>query len=632
MKHGDYNSQIELLFGILPKMFHDLYRIIDPHNPFFPFDSNVELARDLAYVDRRVKNEGLKFLTVTLPLLGKWVDSLLEGGLSSPPLGFAPFYKVYIHAEVYEVPRFMRAPLSEMVATVATIREGGPTEKMDSALLLVKAIRTVCYCFYKLETPIDSELLEETFQKFKSNDDDAEVPWCRLSQAVIARASMLCERILKEPDGREFIDLTDIIPKHGPGAVASGERDEQKWEFSHLYSSLHQVYPYYDYMYGVRAGYESQHLRDNLHKYKAMLRNSTPTSKVVAVPKDSRGPRIICAEPLEYQFIQQGVANVLTPHLEKRSIARGQINFEDQTVNASLALTSSATREFATIDLKDASDLVSLDLARSILPEKLWKYFAATRSTHARLPNGEVIQMKKFAPMGSALCFPVESLLFYCISVAALINEGIPEREALRLCYVYGDDIIVPTVHVIAVIGSLEMVGLRVNQQKCCYRSYFRESCGCDAFAGVDITPQRIKKVPGRGPLDGNAHRAWLAYASLFWSMKFFQSAMYCIKVVEESIGCRIPITKKSEDYLSAVIPDLAWTYERYPKQRWNADLQRLEAFLWVTRPVTRETTLGSWERMLRSVTSPIMAADPTRVVVKDATKMTKRWVAIPLA
>jgi hypothetical protein len=133
--------------------------------------------------------------------------------------------------------------------------------------------------------------------------------------------------------------------------------------------------------------------------------------KVVLVPKTLKGPRVIAEEPCCMQYVQQGIRDVLYDLLEnKNRFTSGHINFRDQTVNQSLALASSSDGRLATIDLSDASDRVPYDLALLMFQSnpEVMEAIDSCRSLRAVLPSGQVIgPLRKFASMGSALCFPV---------------------------------------------------------------------------------------------------------------------------------------------------------------------------------------------------------------------------------
>ena len=622
MTSGIQNSHIETLLGLTEKMLADLsVPLVSLERSFraVPYDAEDaefvirRLSRDFSTIKRRVKHEGIEYLTITLPRLGKWLDEMLNRGMFLPrPEGFHPYdefeYPVFLSVFWKYVKNYFDVPT----------RYAG---NEDLFLCTVRKVRSLLFAFYKLEVPTTQRLIDQAYARFVESDAQCGVLWSKTSQAICNEAAKLLDITLAGKHSNYF-EPYDIRPSHGPGAVATGEKLEQKWVFSHFYSSLHQQYPYYEYMYGCKENGNVYHLRDFVSRYRKMVRDVVPTSKVVAVPKDSRGPRIICVEPLEYQFIQQGVAKKLVRHIERQWILAGHINFSDQTINQSLALAGSKTGEWATIDLKDASDMVSLELFYAVWPKHLLKAFAALRTSHATLPSGEVVHMKKFAPMGSALCFPVESTIFYACCVGILMTmRNLTFDVARQSVYVYGDDIIVPTVHVQAVIRGLEEVGLIVNTSKCCFESNFRESCGVDACHGSIITPQRVRKLPGQRPSDGIAHKAWLAYAANFYAVGMPQAAMYCYRHVCNVLGREIPITRNETSYLSAIIPSLEWSLEDYQEKAWDANLQSWTAKLWTVVEKRRPTTLSSWDRLSRNLLMPTEDCDPDEVVVPKATK-----------
>lgn len=615
---GTQNSHIELLLGLYRTMFDDLNSHLCSLYDCLPID-NIRrreaprgFNRDVETLSRRINNEGLQFATIRLPKLGGYVDYWLEHGTRAERVeGFHPYDELGYPVFMQDFWRFFHAFTADEF----------PEEYKERSLRVIRIARSIFYSLYKLEGAPSADQLNSAYQKFVENDEDCGVPWTVRSHALLEDMGLVLEEVLEGFDPKE-----NIRPKHGPGAVATGERLEGKWCFTHFYPRLHAEYPYYEYMYGIRNGVLSEQLRSLKERWFGMIRDCVPTSKVVAVPKDSRGPRIICAEPLEIQFIQQGVARNLVRYIERESRAAGQVNFTRQEINQRLALRGSADGSLCTLDMKDASDLVSLELFRAVWPKRLFKAFMATRSTHANVPNYGSLELKKYAPMGSALCFPVESLIFYACCVSALIREGVAPSVALRLVHVYGDDLVVPTTYAEDVIVALESIGLRVNNSKCCYRSKFRESCGVDAYDGVVITPQRIRKLPGLRPSDGAAHSAWLSYASNFWSLGMTKSSMYCLTLVESVLG-DIPVTAEPASYLSAVIPDLAWSYKDYKRVRWNAGTQSLQAYVWTSKDVKRPAVYADpYDRLLANLLVGGEDCDLSEVVVPKATKIIKRW------
>jgi hypothetical protein len=117
----------------------------------------------------------------------------------------------------------------------------------------------------------------------------------------------------------------------------------------------------------------------------------------------------------------------------------------------------------------------------------------------ARLPDGSIIPLKKFASMGSALCFPVESLVFYTaiLAIRASIQGRFPSARLLRSLakdvFVYGDDLIVPAHEASAICDGLETLGFKVNQRKSFWTGKFRESCGKEYFDGFDVSVVKVR-------------------------------------------------------------------------------------------------------------------------------------------
>jgi len=622
VNNGVQNSHDETYLVLFSRMLDDIYQTIQEVSqkyPFFPDCSQRDLLRmkerDYEYVVKRTRKEGLQFLTISLPKLGKWVDQGLQSGGNWPiaPKGFHPY------SEGGQYPRLFGPIWRGMIFAIIHATN---TDNLDDLFTrLIRQLRTLLFCFYKLETPFTDEQKSVAVKSYISNDAGCGIIWSGYTSSIIEGATRVVKWAMKG------VNLTDITPKHGPGAVSTGERYEGKWVFSHYYHKLHRVYPYYEYMYGVRENGHANHLLALVKRYRSMDRNKIPTNKLVLVPKDSRGPRTICAEPLEFQFIQQGLARNIVHFLETISPCKGQINFTSQEVNRALALSSSADCKFATLDLKDASDLVSLELVRLLFPKGIFARLDATRSDCTLLPNGEVIALKKFAPMGSALCFPIESMVFYAVCCAALLSKGVPFNVAVRSVFVYGDDIIVTNEHWPDVVMALEEVGLAVNIEKCCVGPIFRESCGMDALCGVPVTPVRVKKVPCRRPSEGTQAMAWLEYSKHFHGAHMPQASAFCREVVIGVYGF-VPYVSRPEPYLSVCIPELETPLKEYPKLRWCKGLQLHQAKLFCVSPKKRKTTLDGHDRLLRSLVDPVHGL-PDEVVERDTTQTRMRWCNI---
>jgi hypothetical protein len=232
--------------------------------------------------------------------------------------------------------------------------------------------------------------------------------------------------------------------------------------------------------------------------YKGLQR----TCQLVCVPKSTTKNRTISKEPTTLQYLQQDVRRALDDYFCSHPDL--QIDLHDQGKSRILAVEGSATGSYATIDLSNASDSVSAALVEDIFDGLPILYpLMATRSTHCDVKSNdgsvaEVIEMKKFAPMGSSTCFPVETMIFTIICEASVrLTTG---RASRRLNYrVYGDDIVIRAEYAQEVLCLLEDCGFTANRSKSfgidgIESHHFREACGVEALDGADITPLRLSR------------------------------------------------------------------------------------------------------------------------------------------
>jgi len=221
-------------------------------------------------------------------------------------------------------------------------------------------------------------------------------------------------------------------------------------------------------------------LGDGRPKFLTRLRAG---NELFTVPKDSEIDRCACKEPDINMYIQKGAGDYISSCLRRIGI-----NLNDQTRNRSLAQEGSLTGRLATVDLKSASDSVTLGFVAEMLPVCWYTHLSSARSP-VTIIDGEVHRNEMFSSMGNGFTFELESLLFYALAKAACYFTGIRGTVS-----VYGDDIIVPS----EVYPSLEIVleyfGFEVNSKKSFNTGPFRESCGGHYHDGIDITPFYVKE------------------------------------------------------------------------------------------------------------------------------------------
>lgn len=300
---------------------------------------------------------------------------------------------------------------------------------------------------------------------------------------------------------------------HGPGCVYDGEEGFDKWDFREFEQLDDRVYDL-----APPVGRVVEYYLPPPETGKTRIRISV-------VPKDFRKHRIICIEQKELMFAQQGLMKTLFERVHRLLLTHPSINFEDQGLSQKL----SRDYKFATIDLKDASDRVSKRLCRLLLPKEAWVLLTRYRATRLEIRSGELIPYETMFTMGNALCFPIETLIFWSLSLAAMLVAD-EKRSGTRLVTdqffsamrngdgetatpckwspdhpmrawhrryrltVFGDDIVIPDRFYSDVVGVLESCNFVINREKTCHaNSPIRESCGAYWTWGYDTRIVRFK-------------------------------------------------------------------------------------------------------------------------------------------
>lgn len=250
--------------------------------------------------------------------------------------------------------------------------------------------------------------------------------------------------------------------------------------------------------------------------------------RVLFVPKGANSKRVISAEPTVNQWVQQSLLRHLADFLPHSIF---QVTMEDQTRNQELAYEGSWSRNYATIDLSSASDTVTYQLVEALFKGHwLWEWLWACRTRFATLDE-QRIPLEKFAPMGSAVCFPIESMIFSAVVLLAMQRQGVHRRFV-----VYGDDIICHREVYEEVLRLLKELHFSVNEKKSFFpESPFKESCGKEYYYGSDVTPFRIprffKGMKTAEDLRGAPQLldAWVSLANGFFRAGLYLARSYLV-------------------------------------------------------------------------------------------------------
>lgn len=565
--------------------------------------ADVSDIRDLETMRSRVLAEGLSFLTITLPRFANDFERSLQNEYIDST-AFQGFRKAGA------IPAFLSGMLSRVFdhETGRIFNEQHHTNcdvTLDDIPTIVDSVRQICLAFKKVRidcTParesaalqnfIDIELSFNEFlpheieQETESDNTDAANHSVSRNTADLEKAFrdvsfVLWNRVVGP------IDLATCNPQHGPGATAERISGNQKFNWTVWHDRLEPYFPLIGNAYPLGTPADSE----ELDKLTILDQSQELPVRVTPVPKTLKGPRIIAIEPACMQFVQQGIRDVLYDRLESHPITSGHVNFRDQSVNQELALMSSKSGRLVTIDLSDASDRVPLSLALAMFDSNpdLRDAINACRSTSAEMPDGTIVTpLRKFASMGSALCFPVEAMYFYTLCVMAILREAdLPVTyagcfEASRGVYVYGDDIVVPTTFAESVLDYLRKYNCKVNTSKTFTRGDFRESCGVDAFRGQVVTPTYLRETAPKHRRDAVKIISWAKTANLFYKKGYWRTSSFMFKTLERLVGVLPYVSEES-----SCIGRISFLGYR-SATRWNGKLQRLEVKGLVPTPVYR--------------------------------------------
>jgi hypothetical protein len=454
----------------------------------------------------------------------------------------------------------------------------------DPSIDCIRAIRQICLFGKKLKRTCSQARLRGAVDKFRECDDELTVMppgqlsrWFELTAAVICRSLNL-----------NNLDISGRIkPRHGPGATEDRISGNQKWIFRRWHRRLEDV-GFTHTLFGNHLAMKADDL--DVGPLLVEPEDEKPV-KVTLVPKTLKTPRVIAIEPVCMQYAQQGLKRLLVKALFKGRLTRGHVNFRDQSVNQQLALRSSRDGFYATVDMSEASDRVSLSHVETAFAAApvFRSWLLATRSTRARLPDGQVIDLKKFASMGSATCFPVEAMVFFTSIIASRLHRaGIfpTTRSVLSLgrdVFVYGDDLIFPAHEAAAICDDLESLGFRVNRRKSFWTGRFRESCGADCYDGEEVTPVYLRSDIPANRSDVSGIVSSVSTVNQLEKAGLWSTAAVLRQAVERIIGS-LPLVPLDS-------PGIGWHDHSIvePRRRWNRLLQRGEIRAWVMVPVKRK-------------------------------------------
>jgi len=596
---GSMKSHVRILLEVVTNILMDVSNkcTADTFDP-----------RDLITVRSRLEHEGLSFLTITLPSLGRDFErSLAEGGIS--PNLFRSFKKRG------RIPAFLQG----IFGCVFDRTTGRLLH--DPSIEAIEGIRQVAYTFKKLLVDCAHSRVQETIDGYVQCEQELKEP---LDPEDIADFLAVSRALWSTHFSVDMLDTGR--PKHGPGATCERISGNQKFNHRTWHERLEPYFPLLDVAFSVNAA-----LEEEFEAVTFVSEEQESPVRVITVPKTLKGPRVIAIEPVCMQYTQQMLSREIVRSLQTHPLTGGQINFSDQSVNGNLAMTSSQTEGFATLDLSSASDRVPYSLAIRMFDScpEFRDAISACRSKRAKLPDGRILDLEKFASMGSALCFPVESMYFYTICTLALLKKHelpVTKRNLYKVAssvFVYGDDIIVPTDAAVVVMSYLAKFYCKVNTDKSFWTGKFRESCGVDAYDGELVTPTYLRTVPPHDKRSSRELVSWVATSNLFHKRGYWRTAHYLKTKVEKILGS-LPVISETSPAMGLV------SFMGYPDYRRRGRYQRPEVRAWVPRPIYRSDRLTGYGALTKCLLSLESRSNET-FTMKDHLSRTARSGVVTL-
>lgn len=453
--------------------------------------------RDWKTITDRLEHEGESFLMISLPQFAKDFERSLELKAVTTPQ-FLSFKSRGC------LPEFLRGFTSQVFSPSTGVLLDTPNETA------IYSVRQICNLLSKVELPCSDARERAAFRQYIETDQEVKrhvqsfdfalldkfeaAAWQLWDNGTMHTAGKREHGILSAMD--KSIYEGNIVPKHGPGATADRIRGNAKFRQQVWTQRLEEIFPHGEFLFPNWRHYDAD-------RVELLGPEAEIPVRVISVPKTQKTPRIIAIEPTAVQYVQQGLWECFLTEIERHDTLSILVGFRDQGLNQDLAKQGSIDGSLATLDLSEASDRVSYRLVQALTSKYAWvtRAFDAARSRKADVPGFGIHSLFKYASMGSALCFPVEAMVFTTIIFMSIAEERNTSVSQLDLSdwvgkvRVYGDDLIVPVEYVHRVIANLEAFGLKVNTTKSFWTGKFRESCGKEYYNGFDVSIVKLRAL-----------------------------------------------------------------------------------------------------------------------------------------
>lgn len=310
-------------------------------------------------------------------------------------------------------------------------------------------------------------------------------------------------------------------------------------------------------------------------------------NRFVTVPKDATKDRGIAVSPSLNVFYQLGVGNFLRGRLRKVNI---DLN-NGQDLHRAIAREASRRGHLSTIDLSSASDTVSFNLVKFLLPEHWFDLLEILREPFTEV-DGSRHFLQKFSAMGNGYTFELETIVFLALAVESCRSQGVTPEIGVNVL-VYGDDILIPSECSAGLLAVLRYCGFTANRRKTFTDGYFRESCGGDFFNGVAVRPHYLKEFPHEPQdwivLANGLRRVVCQHFDNSAHLGPFQRAWFRVL---DNLPVHIRRLRGPVELGDLVVHD--------DPSRWQSRTRHSIRWIAVYRPVSKPIPLGKWHPLVQ--------------------------------
>jgi len=614
-----------------------------------------ESERDLNRIFSLVETRGERSIFIDFPSCAKSLDNALSRG-------FLDISKFAILGKTRDgLPEFMNSTFKKV------FNSDGRLWRSDPDVGAVKALRQVLLLYKKVQVPCSEDKIRHECKAFFQLDrslrsgsiawhsDGIFNPSLHLADAAVfdpcvpdlfgasnsgyphgllRLAQRVCDQVVRR--FHEF-NADTIVGNHGPGAVADSKCGMDKYVFPTWSQQLERVFP--------RDCHSSANIRTFEYGdwYSEAVTGSLRTlpARLIPVSKTQEKPRLIASEPTANQFIQGGLRKFIRRQIES-GMLQSCIAISDQSLSRDMAVRASLDPGIATVDLSNASDRLSTWTVERVFRKApcLLVALAASRSQYIvddRYTKQHAL-LRKYAPQGNATVFPLQSIVYCCLALAASIwsSPGSKSRSDAELwrsltgishmVRVYGDDIILPSRALPALSSLLELCELKVNGAKSHYSGSFAESCGMDAFMGTDVTPVYMASIEDEVK-PGNVQSA-VDISNDCYKAGLLNLGNLVMDRVPERIRSFLAVSRQPGP------STLLFTYSSglsAQRRRTNKSLQREEYMTFETRFTSKRIRRDGWDSLFQYFAECPSAETnwSSGYDTRGRTKLVRRWVPV---